>query len=419
MKETLSVSIAGIAFRIDREAYDLLAEYLDRLERGYRENPDGPEITSDIESRIAELILGEQESAAPVGAPLVRSIIDQLGYPDDLLPDDVPSAVASEPGAAQGPIQKRLYRNPEGARLGGVCSGLAAYFNCDVLWIRLAFCLPFVFVFPGLIFDFFPAFAFFGSLAWVSTLLYLILWFCIPKATTPRQRLEMRGERITASAIEQAFREDVRSGDDVRERRPRNLLAEVVFFVGRAILVCIKVAALFVGGVIGIVAVALLVAALMTAVAGIAFVAGPLQLLSLPVELWSPVLVVVALLVAAIPLLLIGYGLLSIVFGFPTGRTVLSVSGGVWLILLIMLAFIAVKEARRFIHCESAAGRQRLERIEQQRREAVVPKSSGAVPFGSLPPDFATGGQPRDTCAGGALPGGGSDSVRSHASVQL
>ena len=421
MKETLSVSIAGIAFRLDKEAYDLLAEYLGKLERGYRENPDGPEITGDIESRIAELILGEQESAAPVGAPLVRSIIDQLGYPDDLLPDDVPSVDASGAAAPQGPLVRRLYRSSEGARLGGVCSGLAAYFNCDVLWIRLAFCLPVVLSFPGLVFHFHPMTAVFGSLVWVSLLLYLILWFCIPKARSPRQRLEMRGERITAAAIEQAFREDARPEvpGGIRDERPRSLLSELIFFVGRAILVVIKVVALFIGGVIGIVALALLVAALMTAVAGVAFVAGPLQFLSLPVELWSPVLVVVALLVAAIPLLLIGYGLLSIVFGLPAGRTVLSVSGGIWLILLIMLAFISVKETRRFIHRESTPERQRFERVWQQRREAVVRGPSGAAPFDSLPRGFVPDEQPRDAPDSSARPGGGSSvPTRTHTSVK-
>lgn len=34
-------------------------------------------------------------------------------------------------------MNKKLYRIKEGAMLAGVCTGLAAYFNCDVSLIRV------------------------------------------------------------------------------------------------------------------------------------------------------------------------------------------------------------------------------------------------------------------------------------------
>ena len=84
MKDTVNVSIAGIAFSMDTEAYSLLKEYLDRIEQGYRENTDGKEILNDIETRICELILNEQEPGETIPAERIRRIINQMGLPDDL-----------------------------------------------------------------------------------------------------------------------------------------------------------------------------------------------------------------------------------------------------------------------------------------------------------------------------------------------
>ena len=61
MNNTINVSIAGIAFILENEGYRLLKDYLVRIEVGYKGNPDGSEILSDIEARISELILNEQK----------------------------------------------------------------------------------------------------------------------------------------------------------------------------------------------------------------------------------------------------------------------------------------------------------------------------------------------------------------------
>ena len=41
MNEGVKVSIAGIAFRLDAGAYEVLKAYLDRLEEGYAKRPEG------------------------------------------------------------------------------------------------------------------------------------------------------------------------------------------------------------------------------------------------------------------------------------------------------------------------------------------------------------------------------------------
>ena len=85
MNNTINVSIAGIAFILENEGYRLLKDYLVRIEVGYKGNPDGPEILSDIEARISELILNEQDADTVVTAERIRTIIGQLGLPDGMV----------------------------------------------------------------------------------------------------------------------------------------------------------------------------------------------------------------------------------------------------------------------------------------------------------------------------------------------
>lgn len=78
---------------------------------------------------------------------------------------------------------KKLYRDPDNATIGGVCSGLGHFFGIDAVWFKIAFLVSF-FMFGG------------------GFLLYIILWVAIPQAVTASDRLRMRGEPIDVSNIE-------------------------------------------------------------------------------------------------------------------------------------------------------------------------------------------------------------------------
>ncbi|MGZ5283954.1 MAG: PspC domain-containing protein, partial [Bacteroidia bacterium] len=80
--------------------------------------------------------------------------------------------------------------------LGGVCSGIANYFGIDPLILRLIFVI---------------AFFGFGS----GLLLYIILWIIIPLAKTPSEKLEMKGERVNVSNIEKTVKENL---DDFKKK---------------------------------------------------------------------------------------------------------------------------------------------------------------------------------------------------------
>ena len=103
---------------------------------------------------------------------------------------------------------KRLFRNPDDKVLGGVAGGLAAYFNKSANTIRLIFAAPLLLniilsllswpmfhegsLFPNLVF---------GSLSGTFILAYIVLWIVLPEASSPYQKMEMRGERVDVNAI--------------------------------------------------------------------------------------------------------------------------------------------------------------------------------------------------------------------------
>lgn len=202
MNHTINVSIAGVAFVLDSEGYELLKDYLVRIEVAYKDDPDGAEILSDIEARVSELILNRQSSDMIVSPELIREIIGQLGWPDGVTAQGPAGGAEIPENGADNAISRRLYRNPDGAKLGGRLQRLATYFRVDPTLVRLLFCSPLLILVVISVIPVVNALCgFFGTLIGVSFLLYLILWFAIPKARTPRQRLEMTGERITASSI--------------------------------------------------------------------------------------------------------------------------------------------------------------------------------------------------------------------------
>ena len=112
-------------------------------------------------------------------------------------------------------LTKKLYRNSDEKVIGGVSSGLAAYFNIAVWIPRLIFAFPFVLgiinsIFHNMFwsFDPFPS-VFFGSFGGSLTLIYFVLWGVIPEAKTASEKLEMRGEKIDLNTIKTTIQDDL------------------------------------------------------------------------------------------------------------------------------------------------------------------------------------------------------------------
>ncbi len=83
---------------------------------------------------------------------------------------------------------RKLFRDIDGGKVGGVAAGLAAYFRTDVVLVRVLFLLG--------------AFLTFGS----TIIIYIILWIVVPEARTVSEKMQMRGDAVTLSGIDNSLR---------------------------------------------------------------------------------------------------------------------------------------------------------------------------------------------------------------------
>lgn len=177
MKKVSNVSLGGRSFTIDEDAMKRLEEYLEHFRSKLTEpvSQQG-EVMDEIEGRIAELFFSEVgDNGRVVNINLVENVAFALGMPDGSAESGYTSASRQEPENKR----KKLYRDPDEKRLGGVCSGLSYYFDMDVTLVRVLMLIALVAGLSGF---------------WI----YIILWMAIPEAASPAEKCEMRG--IPASA---------------------------------------------------------------------------------------------------------------------------------------------------------------------------------------------------------------------------
>lgn len=357
MKEVIKCSIAGVAFTLDTDAYDTLRRYLDTLNDTYRTTPDGPEIVADIEARIAELILTAQDGSRVVDLPLVRNIIAQLGTPEDI------SGRGESPADGTPRIPRRFYRDTANARLGGVCSGVGRYFDIDPVWIRLAFFLPLLCSFFGWI----PLVGWtgpiMGNLFFIFTVCYCVAWFVVPAARSPRQKLEMNGERITAQSI----RETAAASNDA-DRKAKPIVADAVSALGQVVLIAMKiVAGLLVFGLI-LTACGLIIGLFAVAVSG------PELFAHSPLHDSGTWISLLAIGIALLPVLMLIYVLMCLIASRKPGGRIVLAFFLVWMCVVAACSILAVRGniPRRMLH-----RRAKIERIMQT--EVVLDGDSTTV----------------------------------------
>ena len=331
MKEVKKCSISGVAFTLDADAYEELAAYLESLKRSYKDSADGAEIVADIEARIAELILSAQDNARIVEKPLIENIIRQMGSAEDI------SETADADLHSDTPrIPRRLYRDTENAKLGGVCAGIGRYFDIDPVWVRLGLFLPLLFSCFGWI-PFLHWFSpMFGNLFGIFLICYFIMWFAVPAPRTARQKLEMNGERITAQSIGDVTSAAACADPDARAKP---IIAEAVSVFGKVVLILLKIFAGFLvfGLIMG--ACALIIGLFAVIVGGESLFAP--EILGNTVSIWVASLGILAVL---IPLILLIYVLMCLIASRkPGGKTVLAIFL-VWLATIIAVSCVAIRE---------------------------------------------------------------------------
>ncbi len=213
MKKTININLGGHPIIIDEDAFEVLDQYLTRIDRYFNQSEGREEIVHDIETRIAELFQREMKGKKIVSVKEVGKVIEIMGVPEDF-EGEVPessedanrtSENTEDKKANYEPVPpratKRLFRDPSDKVIGGVASGLSAYFGInDPVWLRIAFVIL--------------ALAPTG----LGLVTYIIMWIIVPKAKTASDRLAMRGAPINVESIAHNVEEEVNEfGEKVKK----------------------------------------------------------------------------------------------------------------------------------------------------------------------------------------------------------
>ncbi len=177
MKKTININLAGKPFIIDEDAYQVLDNYLEDIKNYFEGNTGEETIIYDIEARIAELFEDELHGGPSIiSLSHVTKIQSIMGMPKEF------HSGQEESSDSEQTTEKRLFRNPDDVMLGGVASGLTAYYGLNT---------------PNI----FRAIFIFLAFTVVGIVPYILLWIFVPKAKTASDKLAMKGEEINIDSI--------------------------------------------------------------------------------------------------------------------------------------------------------------------------------------------------------------------------
>lgn len=351
MKKTFTINISGSVFHIDEDAYEKLQSYLHMLTGHFGSDADGREILQDIEARISELFSQKMhdEEKDVIIEPWVDEVIARMGKPEDFMEAEELEAGEKEAvPPVSGTVKRRMYRDPDHRILGGVCSGMGAYFNIDPVVLRIIF------------------FVLFWVSAGIALLVYILLWIAVPKAKTTAQRLEMRGQEATVSNIEKSIKEEVkevkesykrfRESDSYNKGREHvSRFGEVTYSILK---VALKVLVVFFGALLILVGFFGLVSFIASM-----FVGHSLMSAAPWVGHWGPefhmpevvnffiapgsmtILMIAVAFLVGVPLLAILFIGTKMVFRFKSNNKMVFLAGlGVWLVALVTVITVSLSQ---------------------------------------------------------------------------
>ncbi len=356
MKKTFTINISGSIFHIDEDAYEKLQQYLHKLNCHFGTAVEGQEILQDIEARIAELFIEKTVNKVEVITDaMVDEVITRMGKPEDFMEpgEEEPSGKAKEDTDPQNEpkIRRRLYRDGDSRVLGGVCSGMGAYFNIDMVILRVIFVL-----------------AFFLS-AGAAMLVYIVFWIAVPKAKTTAQRLEMKGKEATVSNIEKSIKEEMNEvGEsynkfmDSKNEKGQSRVDRFGDVVNSSLRVVLRVIVLLFGASLIIGGIAGLIGFVTSMAVGHSFLHGgpwnfgwnsDVDMAALINNFVSPGAYTISLIAISIligiPILLILFIGTKLLFRYKTNNKLIGLGTfGVWLVALVSLIIISVNQVGNF-----------------------------------------------------------------------
>lgn len=243
MKKTFTVNLNGTVFHIDEDAYQLLENYLSNLRIHFSREEGSDEIMSDFEARISELLNERiRLGFSVITIEHVEEVIQRMGKPEELFAgeeknagSEFSAATETTAGASDRKFRKRLMRDPDDKMLGGVASGLAAYFGLDTTLLRLVMILLLI-----------------VSMTVPITIIYIVLWLVLPLARTATDRLMMRGEPVNLENIGRTVTDGFEKASDdmrayIRTNAPRTQFQKIADFIVSFFAAVFKVGAVLLG----------------------------------------------------------------------------------------------------------------------------------------------------------------------------
>ncbi len=190
MKKSINITLNGLVFSLEEDAYEMLKKYLDSIKEYYKGPEEEKEILADIESSIAEKFSAKLKSSKQaITLADVEEVIKVMGTVEEITESEEGVEKEKESTKEEASAsKKRLYRSTDDVIIAGVASGIAAYFGIDPVFVRIVFVIL--------------AFA-----NGIGILAYLVFWIAMPKAETSAQKLEMRGKPVNLAEIEQVVKE--------------------------------------------------------------------------------------------------------------------------------------------------------------------------------------------------------------------
>ena len=292
MKKTLTVNLGGTVFHIDEDAYRLLDNYLNNLKSYFQRQEGAEEIVNDIEIRICELFLEKIRNGQQViTIGDVEEVIARVGKPEDFADAaDEASEEKSESksnkayesasgGATYMKVKRRLFRNIDNKLIGGVCSGIAAYFDFSVAAVRIVALILLLFG---------PVTFILSSVGCSVFFIYIVCWIVIPPARTAADKLAMHGEEINIENIGKTVTDGFEKAskkvnDYVKSDKPRSFFERLGEVLGTIIKVLAKAILILIAIVLSPVVFVLAIIFVVMLVVGISFlVGGGTALMGLP-----------------------------------------------------------------------------------------------------------------------------------------
>lgn len=187
MQTVTSIHLNGKVYQLEDGAYRTLRQYLDQASTHLAGNPDLTEIMTDLEQAIGDKCQAclRVSKKDVVTEPEMAQILTEMGPVEGAEGDQTKDSSASRGSSSH----KRFFLLHEGEMLAGVCTGIAAYTDVDVTWVRLAF----------------VALTLLTGGGWI--LFYLLLAMIVPYATTPEEKAQAHGGVVNAQAIIHRARE--------------------------------------------------------------------------------------------------------------------------------------------------------------------------------------------------------------------